>query len=133
MPRAHAARVLIVEDDADAADLFARWLRRAGYSVSTVSDAPRALILASVLRPAVLVIDLGLPGIGGMALIAQLRELPELVTSRYIAVTGHTGVELPALCSAAGFDAFFQKPVPRAALLKSVGHEPSWEALAHYH
>ncbi len=114
--RVCGAHVLIVEDDEDSAELFAWWLRDAGLSVRIVSDGDRALILASVLRPAVVVIDLGLPTTHGILLMDQLREL----TCQYVAVTADASARLPVRCRAAGFGAFFQKPVPRAAFVQSV-------------
>ena len=110
---------MIVEDDEDAAELFARWLRDAGLSVAIASDADRALALAPILRPAVMVIDLGLPTTDGIVLMDLLREKPEL-SCRYVAVTAYAGARLPLLCRAAGFGAYFQKPVPRAAFVQSV-------------
>jgi len=112
--------VLIVEDDADAADLYGLWLRDAGHRVSIVGDATRALILAPMLRPAVVVVDIGLPGIDGVELVRELRALPELVYCRYVAVSAYAEVSLPARCRAAGFADFFEKPMPRLALVRSV-------------
>ena len=66
--RVGSSRVLLVEDDNDAADLFATSLRRVGLAVSSVGDAEHALAIAPSLRPAVIVIDLGLPGLDGVAL-----------------------------------------------------------------
>ncbi len=123
---------MIVEDDADSAELFAKWLQDAGLRVSVVSDAELALIFAPVLRPAVVVIDLGLPTIDGIALIGQLREIGNL-SCQYVAVTAYGGVRLPVLCQAAGFSAFFQKPVHREALVKSVFGMASLEASARSH
>jgi len=112
--------VLIVDDDADAADLYAMWLRGAGHRVSIVSDAQRALILAPILRPAVVIVDIGLPGIDGIELVGKLRELPELVHCRYLAITAYSDPSLPGRCRAAGFAEFFEKPFLEATLVKSV-------------
>lgn len=118
--RLSAPCVLIVDDDADAADLYALWLHGAGHRVSIVSDARRALILAPILRPNVVIVDIGLPGIDGIELVGKLRELPELVHCRYLAVTAYSDPRLPGRCHAAGFSEFFEKPFPEAALVKSV-------------
>lgn len=116
----YSARVLIVEDDPDAAELFAIWMRSAGHRVSVACDARSALELAEALRPSVAVIDIGLPIVDGIQLIGELRELRELERCQYIAVTAYQNVELRACALAAGFAAFFEKPMPREALLESV-------------
>ena len=54
-------KILIVDDDADAAELFATWLRREGHQLSIAGDSARAAILAPMLRPDVAVIDIALP------------------------------------------------------------------------
>jgi len=112
--------VLVVDDDADAADLYAHWLRDAGHGVNIANDAPRALLLAPVVRPAVVLIDLGLPGIDGIELVRELRVLPDLRSSCFVAVTAYADTKLPARCEAAGFWHFFSKPTPREDLLRSV-------------
>jgi CheY-like chemotaxis protein len=116
----NGASVLVVDDDADSAELYAVWLRSAGHRVSIMNDAERALILSPVLRPAVAVIDIGLPGIDGMELVSKLRAMPELAPCQYIAVTAYADVRLPARCHAAGFCAYFEKPVARATLVDRV-------------
>lgn len=118
--RVSGTAVLIVDDDADAAELYAIWLRSAGHRVSIVSDAARALILAPVLRPTVAVVDIGLPDLDGIELLGLLQKLPQLTHCRYIAVSAYAGVGLPARCQRAGFEAFFEKPFNGRSLIASV-------------
>jgi len=112
--------VLVVDDDADSADLYAMWLREAGHGVSIVSDASRALVLAPVLRPAVVVVDIGLPGMDGVDLVRHLRALPQLGATCFVAISAYGDASLPGRCARAGFSDFFQKPTPREELLRSV-------------
>lgn len=112
--------VLIVGDDAGAADLFGMWLRDAGHRVSIVEDATSALILAPVLHPTVIVIDIGLLGTEGLGLARRLRALPELAYCRCVAVAAHANSSLPVRCRAAGFADFLEKPTCRLELVKSV-------------
>jgi len=118
--RLHGACVLVVDDDADAAELYALWLRNEGHRVSIAGDATRALILAPLLSPALIVIDIGLPGMDGIELVSKLRERSELTHCKYIAVSAYMDERLPAHCLAAGFAAFFQKPMPMRQLTASV-------------
>jgi signal transduction histidine kinase len=83
LPRAHETkgslsgqmRVLLVEDDEPMRDTLAAVLRENGFTVSEAADGPRALdLVAQGMRPTVLVADLGLPGMDGMALATQLRK-----------------------------------------------------------
>jgi CheY-like chemotaxis protein len=118
--RVEAASVLIVDDDADSADLYAMWLRSEGHSVSIMGDATRALILSPVLRPKVAVLDIWLPGLDGLALASMLRQMPQLAECQYIAVTAYADSRLQSRCRAAGFTSFLRKPISREALVGSV-------------
>lgn len=73
-----------------------------------------------MLRPDVALIDIGLPIVDGIELVSKLRELPELAQCSFIAMTAYADARLPASCQAAGFNAFFEKPMSRAALLDCV-------------
>ena len=112
--------VIIVDDDVDAADLYGIWLREAGHRVSIVSDAQRALILAPILRPSVVVTDIGLPGIDGIELVSRLRQLTELEDCRYVAVTAYKEASLAGRCRAAGFSDFLEKPFSAPTLINGV-------------
>lgn len=123
-PGAHqleAASVLLVEDDADTAELYALWLRSEGHRVSIMSDAARALILSPVLRPRVAVLDIGLPGLDGVELARRLQRMPQLAECQYIAVTGYSDAQLQSRCLSAGIGAVLPKPVSRDALVENVG------------
>ena len=114
------ARVLVVDDDADIAELFAIWLRGVGHRVYVAGNAGSALTLARALLPNIAVIDIGLPVIDGLELVSMLHGVPNLTACNYIAVTAFQNVDLPARCRAAGFSAFLEKPMPRAALIDAV-------------
>jgi len=90
------------------------------------------MALAPVLCPSVIVIDLGLPTTDGIALVETLRSMPEL-SCQFIAVTAYWGARLPALCQAAGFGAFLEKPVMRAELVECVSSTARREERARYH
>jgi two-component system CheB/CheR fusion protein len=102
-------RVLIVEDNADAAESLAVWLELDGHEVRVALTGADAHRHAVAFSPEVVVLDLGLPDIDGYALGATLRHLPETRTARLLAVSGY-GPD-PDRAAAAGFAAHLVKPV----------------------
>jgi signal transduction histidine kinase/DNA-binding response OmpR family regulator len=108
-------RVLVVDDNADAADSIAVLLRMEGHEVKTVYDGQQALASSQVFAPSVVVLDVGLPGMDGYEVARRLRELPETRRALFIALTGYGQKEDRSLAAAAGFDHHFIKPAdPRA-------------------
>jgi CheY-like chemotaxis protein len=81
-------RILVVDDNVDAADSLALMLRLAGQEVRAAYDGPTALAVAQAFRPQVFVLDLGMPGRDGYALARRLREQPEFRDGVLIALSG---------------------------------------------
>ena len=71
-----AADILVVEDDPAIVDFVQRVLRRAGYAVRTAGDGAVALAAIAEHRPALVLLDLTLPGVRGEAVVEQLRRQP---------------------------------------------------------
>ncbi len=114
-------RVLVVDDNADAAMLLADALAERGYRTATAHDGPDALSLAARFRPHVALLDIGLPVMDGFELARQFRATADLQTTRLVAVTGY-GQERDRLAStAAGFDAHLVKPVDLERVVDLVG------------
>lgn len=116
-------RVMIVDDNEDAATLLGQWLESQGHLVSIAHRATVALDLARELQPDVFILDIGLPDIDGYALAQQLRHVPECETAVLIALTGYGQQQDRARSAAAGFDHHMVKPadsVLLCALLKDV-------------
>jgi signal transduction histidine kinase/ActR/RegA family two-component response regulator len=111
-PAMHASsRILIVEDNRDAADSMQMLLELLGHQVRVAEDGFRALdILAEHSFDAILV-DIGLPAMDGYALAARIRALPECRTMRLIALTGYGQEEDRRRALDAGFDQHLVKPV----------------------
>ena len=110
-PPAEARRVLIVDDNQDAADVLGEALTRGGHVVQVAYDGPTALDVARTFNPQVALLDIGLPVMDGYEVARQLRLL-DLAGSRIrlIAVTGY-GQDGDRLRTAeAGFDAHVVKP-----------------------
>jgi signal transduction histidine kinase len=108
-------RVLVVDDNIDAAESIAVLLRMEGHEVKTVSDGQQALASSQVFAPNVVVLDIGLPGMDGYELARRMRQLPETRKALFIALTGYGQKEDRAQAAAAGFQHHFTKPAdPRA-------------------
>ncbi len=109
-------RILIVDDNRDAAHLLAEFLGLRGYLVEVAHDGPSALELAASVRPEVALLDIGLPGMTGYELAVRLRERPDLSGMKLVAVTGY-GQQTDRMRShEAGFDEHLVKPLDLEAL-----------------
>ena len=115
-----ARRVLVVEDDADSAELLGFLLEHAGYQATVVRSAAAALETALAFQPHVALIDIGLPGVNGYELAALFIEQPLLRECRLVATTGHSGRDAVARSLAAGFHEHLTKPLDRDAVLAAV-------------
>jgi CheY-like chemotaxis protein len=103
-------RVLVVDDNHDAADSLAMLLRFWGYDTRVAYDGMQALAVAPAYRPDALCIDLGLPGLDGCEVARRLRpSLPRPPV--LVAVTGYGDADHRRRAVAAGFDHFLLKPV----------------------
>jgi CheY-like chemotaxis protein len=111
-------RVLIVDDNVDAAMLLAELLERRGHQTFVAHDGPEALKLALANVLEVAVIDIGLPGIDGYELAVQLRAALGAKTPRMLAVTGYGADHDRAKSAAAGFAEHLTKPVDSATLVR---------------
>ncbi|HEY1066933.1 MAG TPA: response regulator, partial [Pirellulales bacterium] len=127
LPAPHG-RVLIVDDNADAAASLAMLLTFCGDDVRTASGGAKALELAREFRPRIVLLDIGLPGMDGYDLARRLREQPGGDGLLLIAITGYGQEEDRRRSVAAGFDHHLIKPVDLNALqevLRSIGPAPA--------
>src|SRR4029453_11078913 len=110
-------RVLVVEDDADIADVLRRSLRNEGYEVRTSADGVEALDVAAGFFPDLVVLDLGLPGLDGIEVCRRLRtdgDVPILMlTARAETEDRVTGLDT-------GADDYLVKPFERQELLARI-------------
>jgi PAS domain S-box-containing protein len=109
-------RVLVVDDNVDAAESIAMILRVSGYDVRCVYDGPTVLQVAKAYRPDVVLLDIGLPGLSGYDVARELREQPEFRRTPLVAVTGYGQEEDRRRSQEAGFDYHLTKPVDPEAL-----------------
>jgi two-component system CheB/CheR fusion protein len=120
-PNGHAThvgprRILLVEDNPDAARSLAILLRLDGHDVRVAADGPQALAAAAEHPPEVVLCDLGLPGMDGYAVATALRGNPATARVRLVALTGYGQEADRRRSAAAGFDLHLTKPVDPAAL-----------------
>jgi len=104
-------RVLVVDDNEDAAMLLAEALRSFGHEVATAYDGPSALRVAPGFGPEVALVDLGLPVMDGFELARRLHALPGLSGLRLVAVTGYGQSTDRMRSREAGFEEHLVKPV----------------------
>ncbi|HSL21073.1 MAG TPA: chemotaxis protein CheB [Vicinamibacterales bacterium] len=104
-------RVLIVDDNADGAEMLAAVLKVDGHETVIASDGRTALQLAAEHQPEVVFLDLGLPDIDGLEVARRLRREPRLAGARLVALTGYGQEEDRRQSVVAGFDHYLLKPV----------------------
>jgi PAS domain S-box-containing protein len=104
------SRILIVEDNADAAQSLAEVLQLRGHEVRIARDGRSGIEAAGELRPDVVLCDIGLPDIDGYAVARALRANPDLEHTRLVAVSGYAQPEDQERARQAGFEAHLPKP-----------------------
>ncbi|MEO8038560.1 MAG: ATP-binding protein [Betaproteobacteria bacterium] len=115
-PAFASRRILVVDDNQDAADSLAMILAMEGHEVDTVYTPQDALARVPTFQPDVALLDIGLPGMSGYELARRLRALPEAAKIRLIALTGYGQAEDREHSRAAGFDGHIVKPAELQAL-----------------
>ncbi|MCW7537848.1 response regulator [Aquabacterium sp. A7-Y] len=110
-------RILIVDDDADAARGLADLLLFYGHQALVAHSATEGLRLGEVLRPEVVITDIGMPGVSGLEAARLFRQTGWGSHARLIALTGWPAARAHARILKAGFFAHLRKPVEIAELL----------------
>jgi CheY-like chemotaxis protein len=122
-PAGKPKRILVVDDNKDAADALVLFLQYAGHAVRCVYDGRSALEVASEFMPEVVLLDIGLPDMNGYELAQHLRHQSERGPSTLIAVTGYGQERDHALSADKGIDHYLVKPVDTAELLRLLNRE----------
>ncbi len=118
-------RVLIVEDNLDAADSLAAFLQMIGHQVAVAYDGPSGVERALGFAPEVVLCDIDLPGLDGYAVAAALRKEPALRGAYLVAMTGYGQADDKRRAKETGFDAHLTKPTDPAALERLLARLPS--------
>ncbi len=106
----HRLRLLVVDDNVDAAETLTMLLQLAGHDTRTAHDGPAAITLAGDWTPHAVFLDIGMPGMSGYEVLRQLRRRPALDGVTFVALTGWGSEEDRRLAHDAGFDFHLTKP-----------------------
>ena len=109
-----APRILVVDDNEDAAILLGQSLSALGYATQVAHDGPAALEKATSFRPHIVLLDIGLPVMDGYEVARRLRS--RRIPLRLVALTGYGQPGDRQRADACGFDAHLVKPVPLETL-----------------
>jgi CheY-like chemotaxis protein len=113
-------RVLVVDDDRDAAEMLAQALKGAGHEVRQEHDGMSALVAAAQFQPDVVLLDLGLPGMDGIEVARRLRGYPQLAQVRIVALTGFGQGSDRRRSAAVGIESHLVKPVDVDTVIEAI-------------
>lgn len=117
LPAVQSVRVLVVDDNPDTQQLFARYAQHSRFRVVATGDSEQAVALAQTVQPAALVVDIMMPRLDGWDLLARLRHHPRTAPIPVILCSVLPQAELAQLGGAADF---LQKPVSQHAFLEAL-------------
>ncbi len=115
-----SVKILVVEDDPSVRGLLQTLLSAEGYDVVTASDGLAGLVKATSSPPALVLLDLMMPDLGGVRVLEEMRDDPELAEIPVIVVTGKVDA-VPGMRTLLGDDNVFLKPFAVGELLARVG------------
>jgi len=119
-PGVSTVQVLVADDDEDILLLVSTRLRRDGFEIVEARDGNEALALLREHVPKVAVLDIGMPGLDGLAVLRAIRESDELAGIRVLLLTAKAQEQDVRRGYAAGADAYMKKPFSPAALSQAV-------------
>jgi CheY-like chemotaxis protein/anti-sigma regulatory factor (Ser/Thr protein kinase) len=120
LPTLEPQRILVADDNHDAAEALSLQLQLAGHDVRTANDGLEALEVATTFDPDIVLLDLGMPKMDGYEAARRLRLRPGAKRVRLIALTGWGQQQDRDRTAKAGFDAHLVKPVAEAQLFKAL-------------
>jgi two-component system cell cycle response regulator DivK len=113
-------KILIIEDNEMNRDMLSRRLVKRGYDVDIAVDGEQGLAMARAAPPALILMDMSLPGVDGWEATRQLKTMPETRGVAVIALTAHAMAGDREKAIAAGCDDFDTKPVDLPRLLAKI-------------
>jgi len=118
-------RVLVVDDNEDAAEALAEALVDLGHAVEVAHDGPQALAKLETFSPDVALLDIGLPLMDGYELARRIRHEPRLSGIRLVSITGYGQHSDRLRAQEAGFDVHLVKPVDLLVIGRVIADEPN--------
>jgi CheY-like chemotaxis protein len=113
-------KILLVEDNEMNRDMLSRRLIKRGYEVVLALDGEQGVAMARAEAPALILMDMSLPGLDGWEATRQLKAMPETRAIPVIALTAHAMAGDREKATAAGCDDFDTKPVELPRLLEKI-------------
>ena len=127
VPAPQRQRVLLVEDSEDVRETLKDFLEELGHEVVVAEDGLKGMAMVLELRPDVVLVDVGLPGIDGYELARRVRATPGGDSMYLVALTGYGGPVAKAKAKEAGFDLHITKPIATEELSRvASGLKPRW-------
>lgn len=117
---AFSPRVLVVDDNVDAAQIVADFISLQGFPVMVANNGQEALSTAELFIPDVIFLDIGMPDMDGYEVAGALRRVSWLPSTRIVALTAWGDVASRARAAASGFDSHLVKPASLESILKEV-------------
>jgi CheY-like chemotaxis protein len=117
-------RVLVVDDNRDAAETLSALLGVMGHTAPVANDGPQALRMVRSFRPQVVFLDIGMPGMNGYEVAADIRRDPAFNDVMLVALTGWGGALDRTRSASAGFDEHLTKPATIAAIEQVLAKVP---------
>jgi CheY-like chemotaxis protein len=114
-------RILVVDDNQDAAESLALWVETLGHEALLAHDGPQALETALRTRPDVVLLDIALPGMSGDEVARRLRASAQLRHATLVALSGWGSADDRMSSLRAGFDRHLVKPIELATLEEVLG------------
>jgi len=119
-PAPRARRILVVDDNADSADMLSALLGYSGHEVHTANDGASAIAAALRLVPDLIFLDIGLPDMSGIDAASIMRQSPSLQQVAIVALTGYGQDKDRASAIAHGFNRHLTKPVTLETLIATI-------------
>jgi two-component system cell cycle response regulator DivK len=113
-------KILLIEDNELNRDMLSRRLQKRGYEVVTAVDGETGIAMAQAEAPALILMDVTLPGIDGLEATRRLKAAPQTRHIPIVALTAHTMVSDRDTALAAGCDDFDTKPIELPRLLEKI-------------
>ena len=121
MSKTKTNKILIVDDDSDILELLQYNLEKEGYEVKTANAGQKALDIAPIFQPNLILLDIMMPGMDGVETCRLLREIPELAETHVLFLTARSEEYSEVAAFDAGADDYITKPIKPRALISRIG------------